>query len=368
MWYPRLKSGYWLDSSSDSATLVTTPERPVVEHDLEALPGAVWPVQVTVGGSVPSGPVILTCKELQDSALRRKWLAGEPVSFPKRLNGSHSVLNADGKGELTVCGNSGQLVVGVGIQNSLHGLLAEVLIDPDFDATQVAQVSPQKADGNTTLTDKLGRTAVIGKAHVALQDGRPLLTFALPLPPAELALSLTGLVVDAAGQPVAGVRVGAAQGSAAGSAATSRQVLTDAEGAFRLEVALQDRRPDTYVELVLNKTGYAATVSPQFRVGKKGDQRSFDAGQIKLHPGRSLSVRTVDANDRPLPGAVVEPQGNYALRRLATRTDAQGRAVLRDLPPGQLRLQASYGSRFGYEMIRIDNRSSEETTATLVIK
>jgi thiol-disulfide isomerase/thioredoxin len=80
-----------------------------------------------------------------------------------------------------------------------------------------------------------------------------------------------------------------------------------------------------------------------------------------------LPIRVVDENDKSLPGAVVEPQGNYAQRRQAIRTDSHGRGVLRNLSAGVVRVYASYGSLVLQSKIVVDEKlnDGEETLLQL---
>jgi hypothetical protein len=362
LWFPRLKPGYWLADADSHVALATTPERPLVTHEIAARTGAVWPLRVVVPGGIPEGSELLaSVYEVPDDKVRRDWLAGLHVSFQKSPECAISALAADGTGALTQCGESGKLLVSIG-GAAVESMLAEILVEPGFDRTRVKSIAPAAETNKITMTDEAGRTATIDKAKVTLEGGRPLLTFHLKRLPTQ---DYTGRVVDEQDQPLAGVRVGGAIGfgKLGGSGATSAVATTDADGKFVFSLPLQ-KWHDERLRLVFNKNGYAAIDSGNIEIPATASP-PIDVGCFVLTPGHSLPVRVVDENGKPLAGAAVEAQNSYAQRREAVRTDLAGRAVLRNLPPGEARVYAHHGPLVRQATLKVSDPPGEEATLEL---
>ncbi len=144
----------------------------------------------------------------------------------------------------------------------------------------------------------------------------------LTLDPAGLA-SVSGRVVDVSGQPVAGARVTAYTSLGDFRDAHPRRE-TDAQGRYRIA----DLWPGTIHRFVAEARGFA----------------SAGAGEVSLTPGEAKQVadlrlertdltlagRVVDAQDRPVAGAVIRTDSS----RTTTTTDAQGAFRLENLPAG----------------------------------
>ena len=140
LWYSRLKPGYWLEPDENIKELVTTPDQPIVTHDIAANIGIAWPVLVTVEDGIPDGAeVMVSLTEVEDDATRQKMLSGEGVSFMKSVNSSMSTLGASGRGAFTQCGETGKLVVGIGSRN-LGGIMTELIVTPGFEITKVKSI------------------------------------------------------------------------------------------------------------------------------------------------------------------------------------------------------------------------------------
>jgi thiol-disulfide isomerase/thioredoxin len=217
------------------------------------------------------------------------------------------------------------------------------------------------------LTDEAGATATIGKAEVTLQDGLPLLTFHVGRRAPQSVQRLTGQIVDEGGAPVEAVRVGLVTGSDTGSGDTRIFATTDERGRFELDAPIQDSKQKHWVNLVVTKEGYASFDSRHFDIPQKASD-AIDCGKLTLPPACSVPVRTVDENDQPLAGAVVEPMGSYAQRRQAIRTDEQGLGVLHNLPAGVIRLHAMFGPLTNQSQIVVDPQSAEGEVVTLRLR
>ena len=131
--------------------------------------------------------------------------------------------------------------------------------------------------------------------------------------------AITGVVVDEAGKPVAGATVRALNRGVSGP------VETDADGRFRIT---QDRieiaRPNRYAVLLAR--------GGEGRLGLAQDFRE-QAGPVKvvLKPARTVDVRVVDRDGRPVEGADVAFMASLFHLLGEGRTDAEGRWRL-DVP------------------------------------
>lgn len=369
LWFPALKPGYWLAWKDSMTSLATSVEKPVATLDVAAKRGPVWPVQIAVQGDLPENvKFIVDVKDIADADVRAKLIAADPRATYMPTSGANTWLDRDGRGALTQCGSSGKLVVSVGADShEIKTLATELLVDPTFDVTNVVSAGRLAGTNLALLTDNKGAKATIANAEVTVSEGRPLLTFHLERKP-TIKQEFAGRVVDAAGKPIGGVRVGTAIGIVSGGSAESPAVAnTDAEGRFRLEVPLNDSAHGCVLNFVFNKPGYASADSRRIPLPKKQVQ-TIDAGKFTLKPGHMLPIRVVDTHEQPLVGAVVEPVGSYAERRLAIRTDAEGRGILRDIPAGMLRVQITHADQGENQRVVVSPVEAENGETTLRLK
>jgi hypothetical protein len=162
------------------------------------------------------------------------------------------------------------------------------------------------------------------------------------------------------------VRIGAAVGiRGGGSGDTGVVATTDADGQFVLNLPLHHAPAPRELSLIVTKDGYASFDSPRLPV-PNAPAPAVNAGELTLEAGHSAAVRVVDADGHPLAGAVVEPMGSYASRRQLIRTDAQGRGVLRNLPPGPISVHATHGQLSLQSRLEIGTAANApEVTLTL---
>ncbi len=368
IWFPRLKPGYWLNHAGNTAALATSAEERIVTHDIAVQTGSTWPVRVTVEGGLPDAAMLgITVTEVEDDKTRNSWLRGENVSFKNGPNMLMSRIDSNGTGTLTDCSATGKLVVSIA-GDAAKGILTEFIIERGFDVARVKSIAPVAGTDKVLMTDEDGLEATIGSAEVTLQDGRPLLTFHLARKVPARVQKFSGRIVDAAGKPIAAVRVGSAIGSSDGSSGVTKSVATtDTDGQFVLNVPMPEASKESHLILIVTKDGYAGFDSPRIRLPKKVS-RVIDVGKLTLQPGQSLPVRVVDENNRPLAGAVVEPQNDYAQRRQAIRTNSQGRGVLHDLPAGVVRVSVRFGALVHQSKVVVDNKPGEHEEITLKVR
>jgi len=132
---------------------------------------------------------------------------------------------------------------------------------------------------------------------------------------------------------------------------------TDPSGQFFL--ALDDAVENGV--LVAQAKGFAPTLRIGERV-QRGERRNL--GMLRLEPGVEVAGRVVDAAGRGVAGALVRLRGpalvGLANRPLAeTVADAQGRFVLRDVPFGQVRIEANAAGHGGRALDPVDAPARE---------
>ena len=375
-----LKPGYWLEREKhDQVVAVTTVEVPEATMEIVANRGAVWPIQLTLenGSTEPIGAVV-AMMEVEDDATRTKAVNGEYCEFKVSPSASQTWLNHDGRGALTQCGKSGKLYIAV--RRSRHAdtngirlkpLLTELIVDPAFDATKVKSAAPVTGTDIVEMFDVNGAKATVRKARVTVTNGQPLLAFQLQR--MELvAQEVVGRVVDSAGKPIQDVRIGAAlSGSMGGGSETPDSAKTDADGRFLMSVRHPaehgEYKEEFYLSLTFNRDDYAAFEAGDFFISK-GPVKAIDAGEFTMEPGYSIPIRVIDEQDKPIAGAVIEPGGNYALRRLQIRTDAQGRGVLKCLPDGVVDVAVTSGDRGLQCGIVVSSDDAENTEIQFQLK
>jgi beta-lactamase regulating signal transducer with metallopeptidase domain/thiol-disulfide isomerase/thioredoxin len=365
LWFPELKPGYWLPETGNRASLATSPDTPVVTHDIPINIGPTWPIRcVEEGLSDEDRLKSIHIMEIEDDATRQGLVSGETSSWTSQSS-ADARLDAHGAGLLTQCGTTGKLIVRVG------GVIAEFIVEPGFDMTNIKSVDPIAGKDKVVMVDGAGAKATIDKAKVSIQNGLPLLTFQ-PLagrsaPVATQVQEFSGRIVDAAGSPFEGVRVGVVRGiEKGGSADTSKSEITDRDGRFvvKLKMNANGEPEGAFIELVISKEGYASFDTRKIYFPKQAGP-AIDVGTLSLYPGQSLPIRLVDADGKPLAGAVVEPGNSYALRREEIRTDSQGRGVLKNLPSGVLRVDARYGGKYKQAELVVSPEAEKNVEITI---
>jgi hypothetical protein len=363
LWFPELKPGYWLASKDANVALETSTAKPVTTHDILVKRAPVWNVQIDVDGGIEKPEEwVISVMHLEDDATRKALLDGAPVSFKESPAQSYGYPQRDGTARLTEIGSSGKLVV------SMTNMRTEFLIQPGFNNQRVVQITPMAGTDRTEMVDSEGRKATIGQAAVKLHEGKPLLTFKLKKVQSIGELKVTGRIVDRTGKPVSGVRIGCAMGTrGGGSGDLGTNALSDDSGAFELVLPIfaHMKRKDTVVSLIMNKSGFAATDTQP--VGLPENLAAIHLGDVVMNSGYSLPVRVVDKPGNPLAGVELQADSSYALRRQAIRTDADGRAIMRDLPSGVLRVTARLGTRVTSSKLVVsdENEDNKETTISL---
>jgi beta-lactamase regulating signal transducer with metallopeptidase domain/thiol-disulfide isomerase/thioredoxin len=336
---PLLKPGYWLKPEDAIVSLKTTPDQPVVTHNLVVEPGPVWNVKVNGYFRNPDFRFV-GMYEVADDSKRAAWLKGESVRFQKANPSSLSLVDENGNGKITEPGKTRHFVLTASTE------LVELIADLEFDNTRVVSVKKLNNSEQTVLIDANGHKATVSNASVSLKAGIPLLKIDGTTLESLGTQKLTGQIVDSDNRPLNEVKIGFAFGHKGGSGMQIESVQTDSEGRFTAELPVPPRmieRADEHqVKLVLTKDGFAGKDSRYHSLST--DLKPIDVGTITMQPGYSLTVKVLDAQGKPAAGAIVTPGDSYALRSEAVRTDEAGRAVVRNLPAGRLSLQTSHGN------------------------
>lgn len=353
LWCPELRAGYWLNPDENTKELVTSAGKPVATLDLKVRRGPAWPVQVTVEGGTPENTELrVSVHEIEDDDARAKFLKGEPVSSMKPGASIKTTLDKGGRGKFTQCGTSGKFVLSVegdfrtGGIPEVSPITAEFIVDPAFDITKVKTVNPGRDTDKVEVIDERGAKATIANAQVTLTNGLPLFKFHLPRSKYVIQ-EFAGRVDDTTGKPIADVRVGMLAGvKGEGSGEWPITAMTNAEGIFLLRVPHIESNRELFLSFNFNKDGFACMDSQEFPFPKK-PVAAINVGKFTLKTGRWLPIRVVDQEDRPVEGAVVEPVNNNGiysngLRRMAIRTDAEGRGILKNLPVGMVSVGLMY--------------------------
>ena len=168
------------------------------------------------------------------------------------------------------------------------------------------------------------------------------------------AFGVSGRVVDADGEPVAGAYVAAVASEWDSIAEKQRTDWRSSRSAADGSFAVEDLRPDVAHALFVKKDGYGTVV---YEFGH--DEGHVALGDVELRAGALLRGEVVDESGEPIAGQLVELHGSNADRgRLGmprqagldmyvaereARTDDLGRFAFADLAAGDYELKARYG-------------------------
>ena len=329
-------AGYWApkNAKNDIEPFALTPAEPVHRKDYVVRRGTVWTFRVT--GSRDGKPI--------------------PGYLGAHLQGNFFPADVSdaGIGRLTLPTEAGKITVGVTDRVSSRNS-AQIPLEWESGFQPDATRSLSRAEGTQDrfhVTDVAGKNATVqGSANTApiLDDGRLVIRAVLPEPDPQSMADLTGHVTDAGGRPIEGASVALVLVGEQGSGISyypHHRAMTDTQGEYRLRSIPRRTMDEKTLKLmvVVTKDGFASVDSPAFLFQPAADGSSQMAAPIRLEPGDSLRGRVFDPEGRPVEGVWVEPGGgSYGLRSQFTRTDAQGRFTVRNLPKDQVYLYFRYG-------------------------
>ena len=193
------------------------------------------------------------------------------------------------------------------------------------------------------LGDEWANTRITGGDLPAIRDLKHVTTM-------TRGLTVSGRVLDDQGRPVPRAAVVLARAYSGGFQYGRTDTLTDTSGQFRFGCArndLTDSTPDGGSTGVLVEVpGYLPALQ---RVVVEPNLTPLE---FRLRRGRALTVRVVDANDRPLAGAwtvahLLREDPRYGLWH--EETDEQGQFVIPNAPDHEIRLTVG---KSGYRTVR----------------
>jgi RNA polymerase sigma factor (sigma-70 family) len=357
-WTFQAPVGYWAPGNRKShETFVLSRSHPVHQKDYVVRRGTVWPFHLIGADGKP----------IKGGSVRAS--TANEIFLPEADEG--------GRVNLTLPTEGGKLMAAA---------TREKLLSRSFDSIPIvvplewasgfrpeAVKTIDRVEGGYRLKDDAGRIATIGdsaravpdgagrsiaigesgRVEPAIVDGKLMIRTIFSEAGRVASGSLSGRIVDEAGQPIDGVRVALAfhmrEGNRGGGVFPDdkeHEVTTDRNGQFLIDAIprLDVTEKPTSLSLVVRKEGFASVQSPVFSFQPGKGQSPHVLDPIRLEPGVSLSGTVVDPDGQPAEGVWIEPSGGFALRSEFTRTDAAGRFTVRNLPKGLVDLSFEYGS------------------------
>jgi thiol-disulfide isomerase/thioredoxin len=324
-WYPVPPEGYAAVEINPTEVFATTDDSPVFTKDYELRRGTPLKFVVRYPKSLAKLPkTYVSLNQVQGNNV--KFASGE---LDEKGNGSLTVLQPVGK-FLLFCGN-------------YEGTLAApeemaIEFEEGFDPRDVAQLENRGKAGTVTVRDGAGRAATFTKCEATVHEKQLAVAIDVEAAPSN-SVKLDGSVVDDAGNGIEGATVTLTFHSGGGSASSQFSTETDEGGKFSIPVSL--RSPEQKVGLCITREDFGGLDTKPMTVASRSG--AVDVGQITLKPASSIRVRVVGADGKPLHGAVVEPENDYASRTRISRTNADGECVLTDLASGIMRVSARFG-------------------------
>jgi len=247
-------------------------------------------------------------------------------------------------------------------------------IPPEEASAELPVSSLERSNDDLTAEDLSVGAPPSDRGRRSAGTGAPAAAEPAPAAAAAVVAIVSGRVLDAGGRPIAGAGLDRAKEGGA-----SR--LSDAEGRFRLEIALPNPLRDSFeTSLLARKAGFA-TRSITTIVRRSAPT---DVGDVVLQRACAVSGRLEDEGGRPIagtalagPAALVDSDPDR-LRRLGPRYDAlathapqvsvgaDGAFSLDDVEPGALRVWGTAGGRGWVSSEPLDLAAGERRAALVL--
>jgi thiol-disulfide isomerase/thioredoxin len=243
---------------------------------------------------------------------------------------------------------------------------ATLSVDPGFQPHRVISANRNDKTAEIVFIDAAERRATLAGTEGSIVDGQVEIRFSAPLPSEEKTFDVSGLVLDADGQPLAEAVVTLGSGNERGSAMSHYLARTDKSGRFVISNIAKSlySGQDQQLFVVATHEEFAGAETDWKPLAANVDKQPFDLGTIRLNRGHQARLRVQDADGQPVLGAWVEPSGYAALAQFA-RTDADGLCTLCNLATGIQKVDVRFGDAYGSATLVVVPESAEETLVQL---
>ena len=339
LWYLVPPAGYWSPSGNGRKPVVLTPTSPIARQDYVVRRGTRWIFRI-VSGAI--------------GGASSEMAFAFPTKGPK--GNFRSVSIDKGLLCLTLPSEAGQ--VSTTIVEDLTGGSATTLSlewDAEFRTDSIKSITRVEGAANQyRLADTTGKSASMsntGGAEPIVEAGNLVVCVTLPKPDNKSQGILVGQVLEETGKPLEGAHVSltyqSEQGSGMMSPDKKHQVITDAEGRYLIPAVgpLVSSEKSLSLGLVITRDGFGGIDTKTFRFEPPASGTQV-VDPVRLSPGFSVNGVVLDVEGKPAAGVWVRPGGSYASRSQFTKTDDDGRFVVRDLPAGIASLAFTFGNNY----------------------
>jgi thiol-disulfide isomerase/thioredoxin len=343
-WMVTPPAGYCAPEVASTGMFATTAEEPVFRKNYELQKGLPLDIVARLPeGVAPPLPIAAALSQQREG----KYVHG------------YCQLNEQGQGVVTLPELEGKFSIHCGDESrTLHGPQeATVEFASGFDPQHVQPEIQRDENGTVTVRDAANRAARLIGCEARVQDKRLALVLQLTSTiSADDVSQVEGQVTDADGRGIADATVEVALHSGQSSAMSGIKTRSNKHGRFSLNVPQVSTAEQ--ISLAVTRAGYASLDTEPLKLPKPAE-RLIDAGMITLPAASSIRIRAVDADGKPLHGAVVEPLSGYAARTRIARTGRDGECRITDLASGIMPISAQFGTLTAHLKIPLDEGENE---------
>jgi thiol-disulfide isomerase/thioredoxin len=349
-----LPPGYWTRFEA-YPSFATTPDKPEYTQHYQVQRGPVWRVHIDIDEKAAA--------HLPDVTVVGSRFAEVPHVY------AESRVDDSGLAFLTLPEMGGEFEVAFfGTDMRLLSADPAILsVEPGFQPQQVVSTTQNDNNSAFMFEDHAARRATLTGTEGAVVDGHAEIRFLAAFSNADETFAVTGHVVDDEAQPVANAVVALGSGNHQGSAMTLYHARTDETGHFSISGISKATylKQDQQLFLVVRRDGFAGVDTRRRSFQENADDEPLDFGTITLNSGNEARLRVLDANGNPAMGAWIEPVGNYASRAEFSRTDADGRCIIRNLVPGVQDVNVRFGDTHEKAQLIVVAGDTEESLVRL---